>query len=480
MSIRFTSPLQNIEVLFNENDLSFVISHQGKTWSSLHDFQPAIEYLPPDQRRLELAKDKANQSNLVLEGERIHFTSAREISHSSFQTGAGQGIRSTFQGFTSRQAEIPLALETKMWIEQSNGVLHFELIPLVDDPGLLRVYYPAPLELSRIDAGCYTVLPMMQGSLIPNNWNQEVHTHSQGLMYSRSAYMPWWGQIDHGVGAITIIDTPWDAGYRLDHPAGGPTLLVPIWHASLGSLSYQRKMQIHFIQDGDYNDLAKVYRSYAREHGHIRSLKEKVHAKPILEQLIGTPVIHTGICINIQPESVYYNANDLQANASVTTFYETAEQLQKLRRHGVDRAYVHLDGWGQRGYDNLHPDVLPPCEAAGGWEGFRHLVDTCHALGYLIITHDQYRDYFKDAATYDSQQAIHNEGGEAPEVAVWYGGAQSFLCASLAPFYVRRNYTLFEQEKVALDGAYLDVFAVVELDECFHPEHRMSRRECLE
>ncbi len=458
---------------------------RAKPGTACSAFQPAFEYLPPHQRRLELLENRAHQSNLVLEGERVSFTSAREISHASFQTGVGAGVRSTFRGFTVHQsklhpAQIPLAFETRMWIEHSNGVVHFELVPLVDDPGLLRVVYPAPFELSAIDAQCYTVLPMMQGSLIPNNWGEAVHTHSQGLLYSRAAYMPWWGQVDHRAGALTIVDTPWDAGYRLDHPVGGPTRLVPVWHASLGSLRYNRKMQVHFIEDGDYNDLAKVYRACAREHGLLRTLAEKVHAKPVLEKLVGTPVVHTGICINIQPESVYYNANDLTANTSLTTFAETADLLQKLRQNGVERAYVHLDGWGQRGYDNLHPDVLPPCQAAGGWDGFRQLVDTCHELGYLIITHDQYRDYFLDAATYDPQQAMHNESGEPPEVAVWYGGAQSFLCASLAPYYVRRNYTRFDQENIALDGAYLDVFAVVELDECFHPDHTMSRKECME
>jgi hypothetical protein len=110
----------------------------------------------------------------------------------------------------------------------------------------------------------------------------------------------------------------------------------------------------------------------------------------------------------------------------------------------------------------------------------RELVDTCHELGYLIIAHDQYRDYYKDAATYDPEQAVRNELGDIPSEAVWYGGEQAFLCATQAPAYVRRNYAKFRQGGVHLDGAYLDVFAVVELDECFHPEHRMTRRECME
>jgi hypothetical protein len=276
------------------------------------------------------------------------------------------------------------------------------------------------------------------------------------------------------------VDTPWDAGYCLEHPAGGSTLLYPIWHASLGSLGYTRSLQIHFMQNGDYNDLAKIYRGYAREHGLLRTLAEKAAAKPAIERLIGSPVVHTGIYTHIQPDSVYYDPQHPEANDAVTPFSKVARQMGELHAKGLRRAYVHLDGWGVRGYDNQHPDILPPCEQAGGWEGMRQLVETCHELGDLIITHDQYRDYYKDAATYDPEQAVHDENGSIPSEAVWYGGAQAFLCARFAPAYVRRNHTRLEQAGIHLDGAYLDVFAVVDLDECFHPAHRMSRRECMD
>ena len=465
---------------FNQEHLTLHVTHHGKTWNSLLRFRPYIEYLPLNQRLVSEAYHPGNQTSPFFSGEKIYFDSANQITHTSFRTGVGQGIRSTFRGFTHAQVPIPLELETLIWIEDVSGVLHCELIPLVDDSGVLRVAWPAPFELRERNSSSITVLPMMQGCLIPNNWEQELRTFSTGLAYSRAAYMPWWGQLEQHAGNITILDTPWDGGYWLEHPAGGPTLIYPLWQPSLGELRYTRKMQVHFIQDGDYNDLAKIYRRYAREYGLVRTLAEKAVTKSRVNQLIGSPVIHTGICVNIQPASHYYNSVDLKANYSVTTFTERAVQLKKLKQKGVEKAYVHLDGWGVRGYDNQHPDVLPPCEVAGGLEDLRQLVNTCHDLGYLIITHDQYRDYYKDAATYDPEEAVHNELGQVPDEAIWYGGAQAFLCAQHAPYYVRRNYTRFKENGVALDGAYLDVFAVVELDECFHPEHRMSRRQCLD
>ncbi len=464
---------------FNEETLALHVSHAGKTWRSRPDFRPYFEYLPPDQRRSAEAYHPGNQTSLFFTGEKVYLESAGQIVHAPFQSGVGAGVRSIFKGFRSANGPITLELETRLWIEEAAGVLHCELIPLVDDAGLLRVAWPAPFEL-RPGRASYTVLPMMQGCLIPNDWEQELFTFSTGLAYSRAAYMPWWGQIDGRAGNLIILDTPWDGGYRLEHPAGGPTLLYPLWQTSLGLLRYTRKLQIHFVADGDYNDLAKIYRAYAREHGLLRTLAEKAIGKERLAKLIGSPIIHTSICNNIQPASHYYNAADPSANYSVTSFATRAAQLRALKQKGVEKAYIHLDGWGVRGYDNQHPDVLPPCKDAGGWEGMRQLVDTCHELGYLIITHDQYRDYYKDAATYNPDQAVQNELGEVPDEAIWAGGEQAFLCAQQAPHYVRRNDARLKEGGVALDGAYLDVFAVVELDECFHPEHRMSRRQCME
>ena len=43
---------------------------------------------------------------------------------------------------------------------------------------------------------------------------------------------------------------------------------------------------------------------------------------------------------------------------------------------GIKKLYLHLDGWGDTGYDNCNPDYLPACIEAGGWEGLKHLSNT--------------------------------------------------------------------------------------------------------
>ena len=110
----------------------------------------------------------------------------------------------------------------------------------------------------------------------------------------------------------------------------------------------------------------------------------------------------------------------------------------------------------------------------------RLLADTCRELSYKFVLHDQYRDYFLDAPSFDPRHAVHDEHGHVPQHAIWFGGRQALLCAAVAYDYVRRNYEQLAAGGVRIDGAYLDVFASVDLDECFSGEHPMSRAECME
>ena len=57
--------------------------------------------------------------------------------------------------------------------------------------------------------------------------------------------MNWLGFLQGENGAIMIIDTPWDAGYDLRHPAGGPTRLIYAG-AALSKLRYTRSIMMRF------------------------------------------------------------------------------------------------------------------------------------------------------------------------------------------------------------------------------------------
>jgi hypothetical protein len=108
----------------------------------------------------------------------------------------------------------------------------------------------------------------------------------------------------------------------------------------------------------------------------------------------------------------------------------------------------------------------------------KRLSETTRALGYIFGIHDQYRDYYYDAPSFDFNNAVENIDGSHHYETTWYGGPQTLLCATLAEQYVRRNYAEFKRLGIEIEAAYLDVFSVVNMDECFNPEHPMTREQC--
>lgn len=101
-----------------------------------------------------------------------------------------------------------------------------------------------------------------------------------------------------------------------------------------------------------------------------------------------------------------------------------------------------------------------------------------HDFGYKFGIHDQYRDYYHAAPSYDENYACRLPDRTIPGHSYWAGGPQSYLCATQAPFYVKRNFAELKKNGIRLDGAYLDVFTCNEGDECANPEHVMTRRDC--
>ena len=422
-------------------------------------------------------------------GETVGFDRAKCAS-ASLRTGTAEGVRAVFSDFAmpgglkGRFDALKVIMDTQIL---TDGFLRVS-VRLENEPedGLEAIVLQ-PLAFQAPKGTGYTVLPRMQGVLIPAECEKTPRGgHYEGIVYERDAYMPMFGQVTDtrncgaGWGYAAIFDTPFDARYLFDHDPGGDTVITPVFVSSLGRIGYKRSMLYRFETNCDYTRIAKIYRAYVSERGKLVTLKEKSVRTPRVASLAGCPVVHTGIAVHISPDSQYFRANDPKHNDYFTTFETRASQLGKLHEKGVNKAYLHLDGWGNHGYDNLHPSPFPPHEASGGAEGMKALSDTCERLGYFFGIHDQYRDYYYDAPDFSMENAVQYEDGSHPYCDIWYGGKHTWLCSKLAPEYVRRNYDTFEKLGIRIDGTYLDVFSVVFLDECFHPDHKATRQECAE
>jgi hypothetical protein len=448
---------QRLTVSIRSGDLAIQVKDPDTSWS-LEGSKPG-----------DLTVNSAGQSIS------LRLADAKKIEITPYETGFKTGIKVQLGEFVFQDKPVDVHLQLFLCLQGSDEDLVCEVIADETKTAVKQCLWPGAFEPAGIDA---TIVPFMQGMLLPKDWPRTVFLYDT-LSYGRGLYMPWWGHQKGESAAMVILETPADGGCHFSHPAGGPTRISTRWVHSLGKLNYPRRARLCFVGKGNYVTLAKRYRRYVVDTGAFVSLKEKIARSPIVERLIGSPVVHTGTLTHIQPESSYYNKEDPSKNHTVVRFDETARQLRELAKTGIGRAYVHLDGWGFRGYDNLHPDILPPSTEAGGWEGLKALAETCDQIGFVFALHDQYRDYYLDAKSYQDRHTILDEDGKRWFGSTWYGGKQSILCSSLAPGHVGKNYTEILAHGIKVRGAYLDVFAVVPPDECYNPEHPVTRAQCM-
>lgn len=441
----------------------------------------------------------------------LRLADAGTISIEPYDTGFKTGIKLTLSGWRHvvQPGDVPppvgLTLYLTIALEGKDEDLVFDTAAKEGNAVVRELNWPTALDARDID---YTLLPSGRGVLLPRDWPNEYfpirhiknghvdpadHTVLQSHVIE-SWSMSWWGFQKGKSAMMVIIETPDDAAYQFSHPAGGPTVIGPRWLNSLGRFSYLRTARMCFFEQGNYVTLAKRYRRYAMDTGLFVSLKEKIARTPVLADLVGTPQTRVGILHNQSQDSDRYDASN---HYSLVTFDDRAKQLRDLKASGIDRTLVFVSGWAHLGYDRQHPDALPPPEAAGGWAGMKRLADTCHELGYPFIFHDQYRDYYIDAPSYDPQFAIHEEDdslpakaafgsrfgdwkeGQIPFMRHWDGGKQSYLNSRFQPGHLRKNYQLFFDHGIHPDGIYIDVIGYVPPDEDYNPEHPTTRSDAM-
>jgi hypothetical protein len=438
----------------------------------------------------------------------LRLADAGKLVISRYDTGFKTGVKLDLSAWRHADAPVDLTLHLTLALEGAAEELVCDVTAEEGAAVVRQLDWPGALDARDVD---YTLLPNARGNLLPRNWPKEYHPirkiaemgqpASDDTSFVQSNViecwsMSWWGFQRGKSAMMVIVETPDDAAYQFAHPAGGPTVIGPRWRPQLGRLGYLRSARLVFLE-GNYVDLAKRYRQYAQEHGLFVSLREKIARSPAVGRLIGTPLTRLSILRNFKEGSFRWDAKDPAKNYHVVTFDERAQQLREMKARGVERLHVCLTGWPHLGYDRQHPDELPPPEAAGGWAGLKRLADTCRELGYVLTFHDQYRDYYVDAPSYDPQFAVHEEDeslpaqafpgsrfggfkeGRIPFLDHWDGGKQAYLNSRFMLGHLRKNYELIAAHGVRPDGVYLDVFGYVPPDEDFNPQHPTTRTQAM-
>jgi hypothetical protein len=438
----------------------------------------------------------------------LRLADAHAIQIVRYDTGYKTGVKIQLSQWEHAGAPVDLTLFLTLAVEGLEEELVCDVAADEHAVSVRQLDWPCAMDAREVD---YTILSNGRGNLLPRHWPKEFYPirsirdgrivptdHSVLQSHVIECWsMSWWG-FQRGKSALmTICETPDDAAYQFEHPAGGPTVIGPRWLGSLGKLAYPRSCRFCFFDEGNYVTLAKRYRRYAQDTGLFVSLKEKIARTPVLSDLIGRPQTRIGILHNRKPDSDRYNTEFSTNNYSLTTFDARVQQLRELKAKGIERTLVFISAWPHLGYDRQHPDPLPPAEVAGGWDGLKRLADACRDLGYPFLFHDQYRDSYLDAPSYDQQFAIHEEDdslppkafagsrfgdskeGHIPFMRHWDGGKQAYLNARFQPGHLRKNYQLFFDHGIHPQGIYIDVIGYVPPDEDFNPAHPTTRSDAM-
>lgn len=454
----------NITLKINEITGSYEILHKGFSWVS----DGRMPYIIIRKK----VKDKYISTYRPLYSalkKNFEYTESKAVTHLSEYVAFGKKLDFTLVLTAEITGEDTVEFSIKA--ENETGF------------DIQAVYFPAPFNAKKKGKKSYHIDPMRQGFLLPDGYRENFlstfgFAHYLRKINTGDCYMPIWGRVCDGHTFTAIVETPYDACMFSSFGRHGAFVNSVHWMSSLGKLSYERKIKFIFHEQGDYNTVAKDYRNYLIENGQFVSIDDKIKKNKNIKKLIGCPVLHHKIYSKINEKSKFYDENGTN-EALYATFYERAEQMKKLKAAGLNKLYIHTDGWGKDGYDNNHPYILPPCEAAGGWDGLREFSVVSRDLGYIFALHDQYRDFYYSSPVFDMDKAVERIDGSHPYCSIWDGGEHTFLCASQALSFVKKTYSELEEHNIDVQGAYLDVFSIMNGDECFNEKHKITREESI-
>ncbi|MBQ2759755.1 MAG: hypothetical protein IJE93_08310 [Clostridia bacterium] len=454
-----------IKIAYNKNNGNYEIIHKNFSWVS-------------DGRKSNITIRKKNK-----DGKYVNTVRSLQSAKNKQTVFADNKITTTYSGFVAFGKKLPFSLVCTAEITSENTVEFSLKAENETDYDIQAVYFPAPFNSKKKGKSAYHIDSMRQGFIMPDGKLQNLipaigYTNIKRQINSGDAYMPVWGRVCDSHSFTAIVETPYDASMFSSLGKHGAFINSVYWLSSLGKLSYERKLRFIFHENGDYNTVAKDYRKYLLENNKLVTIDKKITKNPNIKNIIGAPVLHHKIFSKINKKSQFYDKNGTN-EILCATFTERSEQIKKLKELGLEKLYIHTDGWGKDGYDNNHPYILPPCEQAGGWEGFREFSRVSRELGYVFALHDQYRDYYYDSPVFDKQKAVTNIDGSNPYCSIWDGGEHTYLCSSFALDAVKKTYTELEEQEIDVQGAYLDVFSIMPGDECFNKEHRITREESM-
>ena len=323
---------------------------------------------------------------------------------------------------------------------------------------LKYVPFPPPFAQKQL------VVPDHSGLLLEQPFERLTSVYQGGYGLS----MPWFGGVSGDDAYMAIFLTPDDAGLHLD---GNRLAATPLLFPSLGQWRYPRVIRYSFFQ-GSYLDMCRRYRKYADEQGYATGLKEKIAACPKVEGIIGAVNMKFWMVSNIANEAVDEYRRRGPEHTLHRTLADVQQAIQALETDGMGKALLVLAGWGIRGYDNLHPDILPPSPEIGDMGQLREFLT---GTPYLRGLHDNYQDMYVDSPSFP-EGIMKRRDGSLYDAYVWQGGMSYLICSPWGLRYAQRNMP--EIMSYGPPSAFfVDTTTAACFYECYDAEHPITRTQ---
>lgn len=296
--------------------------------------------------------------------------------------------------------------------------------------------------------------------------------------YSGSGYsMAMFGAVRNGSALLATWQDPYTeilADYALS-----PERRIAL---SLSLRRSARAVRLQPLGHGGYVEIAQAYRPVARQRGYLKTLAEKVRENPDVARFFGAADFKPFAFTRNVPNT-RWNQSDQERLSIRFTFQECADLAEHFAKDlGIDRALLVLNGWVNGGYDNRHPDVLPPAPEIGGAAGLAECSLRLHALGpgWVFGLHDNYQDFYKNAASWNEDYIMKKPDGSLHEGGVWAGGLAYLICSRKSVELASRPGNVpGVKAQFAPDLYFSDTIFAAPLYECFDPKHPLTLADDL-
>lgn len=330
------------------------------------------------------------------------------------------------------------------------------------DESLPSLVFPAPIESESL------VIPMGVG-----RWIRKPLPQRHFWVFPAHLSMRWFGGLRGQYGWIAVVDE----GYQDAGVMAANMTATPGWLKSMNRWQGKRAVRFRFVR-GNYVDLAKIYRAYAKTKGLFRPLSEKVQSTPALKNLLGSRALFFWQCRTHHPSTnenrLLPAAEDPKETALKVNLTHAAclDFIGKAKEAGMQRGLVTLCGWIRGGYDESHPDIWPPESALGSIEDFKTLLSQPDPI--TVAVHDNYQDIYRHAPSWP-KGVVQLPSGKPMPGGYWSCGQAYILNAKAGLDYLRRNWKDLGQ--LPLRAVYCDTTTAVQFYESYEAGNLQTRSQ---